>query len=69
MDSEEVPEQSPVESTAEDSDTSKEEDPKSSSEEWTELDKDGWENILGSGRLRRKYNYSCPGSRSTSDKR
>ena len=25
-----------------------------SEDEWTELDKDGWENVLGSGRLRRK---------------
>jgi hypothetical protein len=23
-------------------------------EDWTEIDKDGWENMLGSGRLRRK---------------
>jgi len=26
----------------------------SGSEDWTELDKDGWENVLGSGRLRRR---------------
>jgi len=26
----------------------------SASEDWTELDKDGWENVLGSGRLRRR---------------
>ena len=24
------------------------------SEDWTELDQEGWENVLGSGRLRRK---------------
>ena len=65
MDEEKVSadEQCPVESTDDAQDScsdsssqlSKEEDPKSSAgEEWTELDKDGWENILGSGRLRRK---------------
>jgi len=33
---------------------SKSEDGGRSSEDWTELDQEGWENVLGSGRLRRK---------------
>ena len=32
----------------------KSEDGGRSSEDWTELDQEGWENVLGSGRLRRR---------------
>lgn len=50
---EQVPEASKVkEEDMEDS--SEEEKTSNNSEEWTEIDQDGWENILGSGRLRRK---------------
>jgi len=38
-------------------------DDKSSNDDWTELDQDGYENVLGSGRLRRKI--LSPGSGSS----
>ena len=36
------------------------EEKSSSNDEWTEIDEDGWENILGSGRLRRRILKSAP---------
>ena len=37
----------------------KSEDGGRSSEDWTELDQEGWENVLGSGRLRRRIIHAA----------
>merc|ERR1719414_2650560 len=43
-----------VSSTSSSDGDNKSEDGGRSSEDWTELDQEGWENVLGSGRLRRR---------------